>query len=84
MSTAKSFFDKDTEANSLLNVTTITSARGPGKKNTPLYIIRERYRKEYLEFHAEKQLKMTERMMRLDYVIKSANEFNSLLSNIKE
>lgn len=27
---------------------------------------------------------MTERMMRLDYVIKSANEFNALLSNIKE
>lgn len=52
MSKAKSICDGDTEDNSLLNVTALSSARGPGKGNSPLYSIRERYRQEYLRFHA--------------------------------
>ncbi len=51
MSKTKSLNELDTEANSLLNVT-VGSLRGrKGHTRDEIHKIKERYRKEYLDFH---------------------------------
>ena len=80
MSTVKSLYELDTACNSLLNVSISATLALPIKKApTGVKAIRDRYRSEYLSYQSEKEMRQTERMMRLDYVISCASQFNKVL-----
>ena len=78
MSTVKSLYDLDIASNSILNASCLPSV--PNRKHSrQLSHIHSEYRSRYEEYHAEKEQRLALRMMQLDYVIRSAVEFNKLL-----
>jgi hypothetical protein len=84
MSTAKSLFEHETDANSLLESSPVQSRGRSTHERQQLEHIRERYRNEFLEFRAEKELRVREKLMRLEYVIKNTLELNEILENIHQ
>ena len=84
MSTVKSLYDLDIASNSLLNMSASPTRTFPCKKTRQLSNLYDEYRSKYQEYHAEKEQKLTETMMQLDYVINSAIAFNNLLDRKDE
>ena len=79
MSTVKSLYDLDTASNSLLNISVAPAKSVAPKRKKELDDIRQRYRDEYLKYQEEKETRMAERLMRLDYVISNAQGWNTML-----